>query len=223
MRNDRHLAIKLRKKNKSYNEISQTLNIPKSTLAYWFRNAYWSRKIKKNLIKEAQRKAKRQLRLMVKARKKFWEKCHQSYREQAAKEFPILKQNPLLLAGLMLYWGEGDSKIENGKVRLSNIDPVMIRLFVSFLYSICKIPREKIKIFIILYPDLDEQICKKYWNRISKIPLSQFEKVQFIQGRHPTKRLSHGICSVGVSSRELKEKIFVWLKLYQKELNNMRE
>lgn len=218
MRNDKHLAIELRKKGLSYNEIRRKLDIPKSTMHYWFRSLRWSKIIKKRLTKKAQRLATKRLRAVVRAQKKRWENQRKQYRKEAKKEFPILKSNPLFLAGLMLYWGEGDSKIENCAVRLSNTDPKMIKIFSLFLQKICRAPKNKIRIEPILYPDLDEEYCKIFWSRISGIPLNQFIKTQFIEGRHPTRRLSYGICNVYISSRELKEKIFIWLKLYQKEL-----
>lgn len=218
MRNDQHLAIKLRKRNKSYNKISKELGVPKSTLAYWFGNKDWSKEIKKELTRKALYVAKKRLRLINKTKKEKWEKWREEHRQRARKEFPYLKKNPLFLAGLMLYWGEGDSKIENGLVRLSNTDPMMIKIIFLFLKNVCRIPEEKVKATLILYPDLDENKCKNLWSKTSGISKNRFYKTQFIYGRHPTRRLSYGICNIYVSSRELKEKIFVWLKLYQQEL-----
>jgi len=118
----------------------------------------------------------------------------------------------------MLYWAEGDSKIENCSVRLTNTDPQMIRIFTHFLRKICGVPNERMRVYIILYPDLNEKTCRNYWSTISGIPYNQFIKTQFIKGRHPTKRLAYGICMINVGSRQLKEKIYVWLKLFQTDL-----
>ena len=218
MRNDQHLATKLRKKGVCYNKISRELGIPKSTLCYWFKNKLWSQEIKKELSRKALYIAKKRLRLINKARIEKWKRWREEHRQIARKEFSCLKKDPLFLAGLMLYWGEGDSKMENGLVRLSNTDSEMIRLFVGFLHRCCGVPREKIKAKLILYPDLNEEIGKKYWSKNAQIPSRQFRKTQFIYGKHPTRRLAHGICDVYVCSRGLKEKIFTWLKLYQQEL-----
>jgi hypothetical protein len=221
MRNDEHLAIKLRKQKKSYNKISKELNVSKSTLAYWFKDKDWSQKIKKELTKNALYVAKKRLRLINKSRKEKWDKWHKKCRKQARKDFIHLKKDPLFLAGLMLYWGEGDSKIENGLVRLSNTDPKMIKIVSLFLQKKCEIPKEKIKISLILYPDLNENKCKDLWSKSSGISKNNFLKTQIIYGKHPTKRLSFGICNIYVSSRELKEKILVWIKLYKQELTRV--
>ncbi|MBZ1345325.1 MAG: hypothetical protein KY055_01635 [Candidatus Nealsonbacteria bacterium] len=221
MRNDKHLVLQLRKRGKSYNAISKELGIPKSTLSGWLKNNPWSEQIKQGLIEKNRALIGKKIRIMNKARKKKLETWYKQCRQQAEKEFPQLKSNPLFLAGLMLYWGEGDSKIENCMIRLSNTDPEMIKIFSSFLQKICQISKEKIRIHIILYPDLNDEICKNFWSKISGIPQAQFIKTSFIQGKHPTRRLTNGICIIYVASRELKEKIFTWIKLYQQEFKRV--
>ncbi len=218
MRNDKHLAIELRRKGLSYNKISKKLDIPKSTMSYWFKGESWSEDLRKELSRKALFIAKKRLRLINKARREKWEKWRESHRKIARKEFNSLKKNQLFLAGLMLYWGEGDSKIENCIVRLSNTDPKMIRIFSLFLRKTLNIPEDKIKVSLVLYPDLNDEKCKDFWSEYSEIPKETFYKTQFIKGRHPTRRLSYGICNVSVNSRALKEKIFVWLDLFKEEL-----
>jgi hypothetical protein len=219
MRNDRHLAIKLRKKGASYNKICKELCIPKSTIHYWLRDLQWSQQIKKELTRKALYVAKKRLRLIHKARREYWEKWREEFRKEARKEFPFLIKNPLFVTGINLYWGEGDSKLKNGKVELVNTDPRMISLFVKFLREITKVPENKILIWLILYPDLSEEKCKLFWKKISKISPEQFRKTQFIKGKHPTKKVEYGMCTVMVHSRGLKEKIFTWIELLNHKLS----
>ena len=219
MRNDQHLAIKLRKKKKSYNEISKLLGIPKSTLHYWFRDLKWSKSIKRELTEKAQRLSKKRMKAMASANKKRWQEWRKQHRQEAKKEFPFLKSNPLFVAGLMLYWGEGDSSLKR-QVKLANTDPRMIVVFKKFLLDVCKIPKENIFVILTIYPDLSEKKCKKFWSTKTKIPLNQFAKSQVIYGRHPTRRLENGICTIrAAKSVSLKEKIMVWIDLSSKEFN----
>jgi len=219
MRNDRHLAIKLRKKGTSYNRISKELGIPKSTMHYWFRNLRWSRIIKEKLTEKAKIQATKRLRKVIEAQKKRWKAWRKQYREEAIKEFPILKSNPLFVAGLMLYWGEGDSNLRH-QVRLSNSNPRMIKLFNDFLQKICKIPKERVRLALVIYPDLIEKVCKNFWSNKTKISLKQFDKSSVIYGRHPTKRLENGVCIIRVNgSPGLKEKVITWTNLTVKGLN----
>lgn len=217
MRNDKHLAIKLRQEGKSYNEISRKLEIPKTTLSSWLSNLDWSKKIKIELAIKANNIAKKRLRLINKKRRVMWEAWREQARQEARNDYLKLSQNPLFIAGIMLYWGEGDSKIENSIVRLSNTNPDMIRLYVLFLQTICSVPKEKIKLALILYPDLNDEKCREFWSKCADINDNQFVKTQYIKGKHPTKRLSYGICMIYLPSRQLKEKIFVWIDLFQRQ------
>ncbi|MCD6429525.1 hypothetical protein J7L09_02430 [bacterium] len=160
---------------------------------------------------------KERLRFYASLQKIKWARWRERIREEAKKEFISLSRDPLFIAGIALYWGEGDRQMKNGLVRLGNTDWRLVYTFIEFLERIAKVPRTKIKLALILYPDLLEEECKRFWSQKCKIPLDQFHKTQFIQGKHPTKKLPYGICNVVVSSRGLKEKIFTWIDLFVKE------
>ena len=216
-RNDKHLAIKLRRQGKSYRAITKELGIPKSTLSEWFSGIAWSGEIRDELARRAIYISRKRLRLVNKERAKMWERWREAAREEARKDFPTLAKNPLFVAGVMLYWGEGDGKPRN-PVRISNTDPRMIRLYMRFVTSVLHIPLETARVTLVLYPDLSEVDSKKVWTDATGIQPFQFYKTQFIQGRHPTKRLSYGICMVTCGNKQLKEKILVWIDLLHKKL-----
>ena len=209
-------AFKLRKKNFSFLQISKELNIPKSTLSGWFKNELWSKEISKELSQANSQRAADRLCLMADANKKKFENLRASYRREAEKEFPRLFRNKLFFASLMIYAGEGDLKVKNSLVRVANTDWRMLKTFKKFLNEICNLPDEKIHGAIVLYPDLDEAKCKKFWSGKIGIRPNQFHKSQFIKGKHTTNRLKNGIAYVIVCSRELKEKILVWINLCYK-------
>jgi len=214
MRKDKARAYGLRRQSKSYSEISRVLGIPKSTLAAWFKNEEWSQKIRDVLGAQESLSFPKKLVAIQKANKKRWAKIHQSYRDEGEKEFMRLKNNPLFLAGVMLYWGEGE-KGSGSRVKLANTDPVMIKIFYIFLKNVIGVPQSKICVWLLLYPDLKDAMQKNFWSRATGIPLSQFKKSIYIKGKHPTRRLSYGACSIYVNSRSLKERIIKWLELYQ--------
>lgn len=221
MRKDKEKAIQLRHQGKSYKQIHRELGIGTSTLAWWFKHEPWSQEIKARLSAEVSWSNPRSLELLAQANRERWKLKHEQYRTTAVKEFPKFKHNPLFLAGVMLYWGEGDKKVKNCLVSLSNSDPEMIKIFNNFLISVCGVSRERIKLSLILYPDLIDSVQKNLWSKLTNIPITNFNKSSFIKGRHPTKRNSYGVCLIRVSSRYLKEKIIAWIKLYQNELRNL--
>jgi hypothetical protein len=220
MRKDREKAIELRRQGKSYKAISRDLGIPTATLCGWFKDLDWSIEIRNRLGATASFSYPEKLASMVAATKKKFALLHEEYRQEAIREFELKKSNPLFIAGVMLYWGEGDKKIENSCIRLSNSDLGMIRSFYVFLVNSMDIPKEKIAINLLLYPDLIDSVQKKLWSDITGIPISQFKKSIVIQGRHPTRRLAHGVGMIRVGGRKHKEKLIKWIEIYMREINS---
>jgi hypothetical protein len=217
MRNDKHLAIIMRKKGNSYKQISKELGIPKSTMHYWFKDLDWSEDIREKLTEKNRRTSRKRIRKVIKANQERWRKWRASFRKEAAKEFSKLKNNSLFVAGIMLYWGEGDGNLKN-EVRLTNVDYRMVALFKRFLLNVCNISMDDIVLSLFIYPDLSEKKCKEFWSKKIKIPLIKFDKTQIIYGKHPTKRLENGICTIRIKrSRGFKEKIVVWTELLYRD------
>lgn len=217
MRKDKKQAIKLRRQNKSYNEISRELDIPKSTLAEWFKHDRLSASTKLLLTEKQRLASKERIKLLIATNAKRWEAWRETTHQEAKKEFEMLHKNPLFIAGLMLYWGEGDNKIKN-PLRLTNTTPAIISLYTKFLNQTLKISIKDLRVALILYKDLNEEQCKNFWSKITSIPLSQFYKTQFIKGHHPTKRLTQGICMIILNKRMMKEKVLTWIDLLSKKL-----
>lgn len=215
MRKDKEKAFELRHQSKSYKTISRELGIPLSTLAGWFKNEAWSHEIRDILGRTESLAFPDKLKRIVAANKKRWSDWHELCRKEAISEFPQLKNDPLFLAGIMLYWGEGEKQHKSSTVRLSNSEPEMIRIFYLFLTKSLKIPSEKISAWLLLYPDLIDSVQKNFWGKATGIPANQFKKSIYIRGRHTTRRLSYGVCTIFINSRALKERILKWLELYQ--------
>lgn len=220
MRKDKQKAEELRRAGKSYKAIHKELGTPIATLSDWFRNVGWSIEIKNKLASEESLANPNKLQLMIAATKKKFAQLHENYRREAVNEFPKLKNNPLFVAGVMLYWGEGDKNVKNSLIRLSDSEPGIIRTFYVFLVNAVGIPKEKIAFNLLLYPDLIDSVQKNFWSTVTGIPLTQFRKSVFIQGRHSTKRLSYGVGMIRVGGRKYKEKLLKWIELYKNEFNN---
>jgi hypothetical protein len=221
MRKDKENATKMRKSGKSYNEIHVALKIPKATLSDWFSKVGWSKVMAKKLATKVQTQHTARIVELDKIRGQHLARAYDKARIEAREDLEILKYHPLFIAGIMLYWGEGD-KATKSKVRLVNTDPELIKLFVFFLKKVCNIPAEKVCVSIFTYPDIDDGANRQYWSEVSGIAQDKFLKSILIRGRHKTKRLEHGVCSVYVSSTYFKVKMLEWLKLLPEELMNLR-
>ena len=221
MRKDKEIAIKMRREGKSYREIRDSLKVPVSTLSNWFGEIGWSKEVAKKLAERARKQHTVRIMELNRIRGLHLAQAYAEARSEAKEEFEILKYNPLFIAGIMLYWGEGDKATKN-QVRLANTDPEVIELFVFFLLRTCNIPKEKIGVSILTYPDIDDQENRLYWSKVSGVEQERFLKSILIQGRHKTRRLGHGVCSIFVSNTYFKVKMLEWLKLLPRELMNLQ-
>jgi hypothetical protein len=151
---------------------------------------------------------------MAQANKARWLKWREDECINSIYEFESLKDNPLFIAGIMLYWAEGDGNLDNANTRLTNTDPRMVRMFIDFALQVCNVPIENVKIGLIIYPDIIENVCKEFWNKYLGIPFNQFYKTQLIEGKIKEKKLEHGICMVRIGGTALKIRIHTWINLY---------
>ncbi len=218
MRKDKEQAISLRRDGKSYNQIASELGVPKSTLSDWFRNQNWSNDLSKKLSERAKKSHIVRIQRLNKIRGDNLKQLYEQARKEAIEEFDLLKYHPLFISGLMIYWGEGN-KSSKSNCCVANTEPLMIKLFLSFLKNICGFEGPKMKAWLLLYPDLDEDKCKEYWINNAGLKPEDFNKSMVILGKHKTRRLSYGVCSVGVSSAYLKCKIMKWIEMLAIELS----
>ncbi len=217
MRKDKVRAYELRRNGKSYSEIRAALRIPKSTLASWFKKEGWSKKIRARLGAKASFSFPAKTIAVARSNRIRWNAWRQAFRDQAEGEFPVRKARPLFLAGTMLYWGKG-GKSPTSILKLADSDPVMVRTFFNFLKRELGVPPDTIGVYLVLYPDLSDDMMKSFWSKATGIPHSQFRRSVYIKSRRPSKRLSYGVCNIYVNNKGLKEKILTWIDLYQKLL-----
>lgn len=218
MKNDLKIkAIALRKEKKSYREIASELHVSKSTVSYWLKEIDWSKNIQEQLTDRARRLSQERLVRLNRLKRVKWQSVYQEAQTEATREFESFKRNPLFIAGISIYWGEGDKNFVNGRVRVSNVDQRLLTVFKVFLHEICNVEKEKVNAYILLYPDLNKEKCLEYWSRNIGVEKSKFFKSNVVERRHKKNRLTYGVCSINVSSKYLKKKILVWIDLFSRE------
>jgi len=82
----------------------------------------------------------------------------------------VFLEDPLYLAGCMLYWGEG-AKNKN-QLKITNSNPAMIILFKEFLEKFFKIQKDDLKLTINCYTDIHSlEEIENYWlTKLSLLP-----------------------------------------------------
>lgn len=106
--------------------------------------------------------------------------------------FAINSKEKLLILS-SLYWAEGHKK----DFSFTNSDPQMIKLFIKYLRDTLETPKERIKLSIRIYEDMNVEVCKKFWLNNSGLDRSNLGTVNVLFGKKKGK-LKHGMCRVRV-------------------------
>lgn len=208
---DHQKALELRRQGMSYSQIKEILGVGKSTLSPWLRDYPLSKERIRELRDYSAQRIERFRQTM---REKRNTRIAEVYRTQKKAITPLSKQG-LLIAGLMLYWGEG-TKSGTSALILANTDPNMVRFFIHWMNQSLNIAKNKLRIRLHLYKDMDIKKELAYWSQELKIPSSQFSP-SYIK-KTSSKRINHkggfghGTCNIGLNSVPLKEKVMMSIK-----------
>jgi len=209
---ERERAIALRKeKQMSYGQIKKILRVSKSTLSLWLRNY----PLPEEKIKELQKNEAVIEKIRSTKRKKREKRLREIYRVQRRLILPLKKQEFFLL-GLGLYWGEGTKSKTDGLI-ISNTDPSVINFFICWLNKSLGVPREKMRVQLHLYNDMNVGEEVEYWTKILNLPPKQFAR-PYIK-KTSIKRINHkggfghGTCNLRIGGVPLTEKIFMSIKV----------
>ncbi|MEK7551747.1 MAG: hypothetical protein AAB532_04080 [Patescibacteria group bacterium] len=105
-----------------------------------------------------------------------------------------LSDKERILFASALYWGEGNKK----DFIISNSDPDLINLFLKILINNFQITKERISVSIRIFEDMDKDKCLDFWSKVVDIPKENFLNVYILKGKKKGK-LEYGMCRVRVS------------------------
>lgn len=208
---DRQVAIDLRKQGKTYSEIRKELNISKSTLSDWLSKLPLTSEQFEQL--EKSKKNNRVLgieKIRLTKQKKREERIKAVYENQKVY-WGKLSRRELELAGIFLYWGEGNKRL-NGSVSLNNTDPKVMKFTLYWFLNGLLVPQEKIKVDLHLYSDMKIKEEISFWCKELNLPLSQFRKPYIKKSKRidiDQKGFGHGTCALVVNDVRLKEKVMM--------------
>lgn len=209
----REQVIKLRLQGQTYGQIRKQLGVSKSTLSDWLSKL----PLTEEQLKILSQNKERALEL---GREKFREvfrnkrlnRLKQTLDNQIKELLPLSKKE-LFLIGVFLYWGEGAKK--HGSVTISNTDPRVVKFALYWMTESLKIPKQKIKINLHLYKDMNVEEAISFWSTILDIPRDQFRKPYIKKTNREGltyKSYRHGTCRLYAGSVELSEKIAMSIK-----------
>ncbi len=163
----------LRKSGYSINQIVKEMKFSKASVSVWVRDIILTKKQKKRLSERG-----RSVESVEKRRinRLFNENARrQIIIDEAKKDFSSISLEQLKLIGIILYLGEG-AKTPRGMARLSNSDPLIIKIIMRFFREICNVPENKFRGHIHTFEHADIDKTERYWSKITGIPRGQFFK-----------------------------------------------
>lgn len=185
----RQEALDLRKKGYSYSYISSIIGVSKGTLSKWLAeipytpNATTIKTIGLARARSGEAKAALKQASFKKAK------------ALAKDDLGNLSRRDMMLVGLGIYMGEGE---KNNTVGVINSDPRVIAYIIQWLCLCFGLSISNFTLAVHGYPDTDMTAAKRYWSKISGIPVSQFGASQ-IDNRKNKKPSKKGLCPYGTA------------------------
>lgn len=210
-------ALAFRKRGFTYSEIAKICDVSVSTLSNWLAHEPFSKKIAEGNAEKATVQNTKRLALINKARNTERKGQYAEVVRLAEIEYKNYRTSPLFIAGLMLYVSAGDTQNDR-LIRLTSSKTDLHRIFTRFLTTYLGVEKRSIRIWLLLYPDLDEVTCMKHWCKKTGLNVGQFYKNQVIAGRSIKRTLHFGVGNTIVSNILLKKKLQRWSELLTKDI-----
>lgn len=203
-------AISLRKSGKSYSQIKQLVGVSKSTLSNWLKSMPLSDG-RIRILRDWNEKRIENFRSTMRQKKEA--RLAKIYSEEKMNILP-LSERELFLAGLFLYWGEG-GKTAEARLVISNTNPAVIKFFIRWL-SVLKVSKDKLRIYMHLYRDMNTKKELNFWAKTLDIPLQQFQKPYIknsaLSGLTYKNGFNHGTCNAMIGDARLSERVLMGIK-----------
>lgn len=208
-------AVRMRLDGASYNQIKERIKVSKSTLSLWLHDMPLPEERLRALRDFSAIRIERYRETRRRTRETRWAQVH----KRVSEEIKTLTKREMFIAGLFLYWGEG-TKTSVATTSLSNNDPAMINFFIAWLESL-GVSRNRLRVYVHLYSDMDIQQELCYWSEILNLPLSQFRKPYIKKSKRSAlsypQRFTHGTCNLIHENRDISEYVLMALKYIRSE------
>ena len=117
------------------------------------------------------------------------------------------------IAGIMLYWAEGN---KTERVGITNSDAELVKFMMRWFREVCHVPEKKFKAYLHIHSGQDEQNMKQFWSSVTGIPLYQFGKSHIKKEGtgHKKNILYNGTIKINICDKNLLYKILGWIESF---------
>jgi hypothetical protein len=214
---ERRAARRLRRVDgRSVKEIADLLEVARSSVSLWVRDIELTEEQVQALQRRnsrfgAQNKGAAANAERGRERRRQYQECGR----QLAR-----RSDPLHVAGVMLYWGEGDKR-DRHSVRIANADPDLLRCFLDFLRAYFCVSDSRVRIKCNLFADHSERQreIEQFWLDTLRLPRSCLQKSTMnvyskYSQRKRQNKLPHGTCRLMVCDTRIIQSIYGSIQEY---------
>jgi len=201
-----------REKGASVKELAALLGVSRSTVSVWVRDI--------ELTEEQQAALRRRMGGRIDGARVNTVRGLQRRRSaQATGRRRAREQEPLHVAGCMLFWAEGSRARHT--VEFVNSDPAMIAFFVGFLRRCYGVSDSKLRITCNLFADHEERQLEieSFWLDLLDLPRSCLRKSSVnrfskYSKKKRTNKLPYGTCRITVADTRLVQNLYGAIQEY---------
>lgn len=197
---------------KSYSQITEILDVPKSTISTWF-----GKTLKKPMSKQAMLEHLKGARVLaVAAIRSKWKNVRD--KEDSVIEKTLeneLPSYPLDNIGFyksmlaMLYWAEGSKYEGVHGLHFVNTDPSLMKFYLTLLRKCYSVNEKRLRARIHIHHYHSAKQVKRFWSQLLNISPNQFGKI-YLKKRSKTKKFRRnfmGICFVSYYDSKIRKEI----------------
>lgn len=171
---EKEKAIRMRRDGFSLSEISNTLNIAKSTASVWLRDQPLSEDAQV-LIAQKRTDARVRTGNTHRARTDTRIKLAQDYAHDVLSRVSVDADTSRLLCAL-IYWCEGVKIRRSNTFGFTNSDPNLIRVFMRLFREGFDVDESKLRLTLHVHEYHDASAQLRFWSKVATIPLTQCHK-----------------------------------------------
>jgi hypothetical protein len=210
---EKQLAIELRNRGFSYNQIRQKVPVSKDTLSRWCRHITLLPGYQLKLDHRRLNGANKGRLIGAKKQQLKRIKETESIKVKAIGEVGNLNKRERFLVGVGLYIGDG---LKGDKaIGFSNSHPPTVAFMMAWFREFCDLSESDFHASIWLHNNLDENKARKFWSRITKIPPKQFYKTYLAKDKSASKKMrknihENGVLGIRINKASRQRKILGW-------------
>lgn len=199
---------KLRREGLSYQEIREHIKVAKSTVSQWCKDIELTPEQKARLGAKYDIQLRGAKAVQVKRRAEV-----EQIKILAKTELRPLTNYEFKIAGIMLYWAEGNKTERAG---ITNSDSELIRFMMRWFREVCQVPEDKFKVHLHIHSGQDEDQIKQFWSEVTGIPLAQFGKSHIKKEGtgHKKNILYNGTIKIDIYNKNLLYRILGWVESF---------